>query len=151
MVLTTTNPTAVTPKIWRDQHLLRILTERGGVIALTLWKRRTVLSLCLPYLDRAILSLGRTQCLWSGCGSFTPTRASNMSLFKVLVALAMKTLSTAEGLGVWKDWRVCTWREWPPTLLLIWGASWWHLIYADFQEVLQTRQFLLNSQHHLKP
>ena len=80
MVLTTRSPTAVAPKIWRDQHLLRILTERGGSIAPTLWERRTVLSLCLPCPNRAILSLGRTQCLWSGCGSFIPTRASNITL-----------------------------------------------------------------------
>ena len=80
MVLTMRNPTAVTPKISRNQHLLWILTERGGGIAPTLWERRTVLSLCLPCPDRAILSLGRTQCLWSGCGSFIPTRASNITL-----------------------------------------------------------------------
>ena len=43
-------------------------------------KQRTVLSLCLPCPDRAILRLGETQCLWSGCGSFTPTRASNILL-----------------------------------------------------------------------
>ena len=151
MVLMTRNPTTVAPKIWRDQHLFRILTERGEGIAPTLWKWRTVLSLCLPCPDRAILILGRTQFLWSGCGSFTPTRASNMSLFKVLAALAIKILSTTEGLDVWKDWRVCTWREWPPTLFLIWRVSWRHLIYVDFQEVLRTRQFLLNSQHRLKP
>ena len=76
----TGNPTAVAPKIWRDQYLLRILTERGGGIAPTLWKRRTVLSLCLPCPDRAILRLRETQCLWSGSGSFIPIRASNTTL-----------------------------------------------------------------------
>ena len=64
------NLSAVVPKIWCDLHLLRILAEgrRGSFLALS--RGRSVLSLCLPCPDRAILSLGETQCFWRGCGLF---------------------------------------------------------------------------------
>ena len=61
---------AVAPKIWCDLHLLRILAERRRGSFLTLSRGRSVLSLCLPYPNRAILSLEETQGFWRGCGPF---------------------------------------------------------------------------------
>ena len=52
---------SVTPKVWRDEPLLRILAER---------KVRQILSLRHPCPDRAITSFIRTWCLWGGYGSF---------------------------------------------------------------------------------
>ena len=70
MVPTMRNLSAVAPKILCDLYLLRILVEgrRGSFLALS--RGRSVLSLCLPYPDRAILSLEETQCFWRGCGLF---------------------------------------------------------------------------------
>ena len=60
MVPTMRNPSVVAPKIWCDQHLLRILAEgrRGFFPALS--RGRNVLNLYLPCPDRAILSLVET-------------------------------------------------------------------------------------------
>ena len=60
MVLAMGNLNAIAQKILCDLHLLRILAEgrRGSFLALS--RRRNVLSLCLPYPDRAILNLEDT-------------------------------------------------------------------------------------------
>ena len=73
------NLSAVAPKIWCDLHLLWILAEgrRGSFLALS--RGRNVLSLYPPCPDRAILSLGETQCFWRGCGPFTPILALTIS------------------------------------------------------------------------
>ena len=70
MVLTMRNLSVVAPKILCNLHLLRILAEGRRDSFLALSRGRSVLSLCLPYPDRAILSLGETQCFWRGCGPF---------------------------------------------------------------------------------
>ena len=54
-----------TPKIWYDQNLLRILTERGGIVP-TIPKREDTLNLCLPCPDHTTLSLRRVRCLCGG-------------------------------------------------------------------------------------
>ena len=72
------NLTSDTPRIWCDQNLLRILTERGRGTIPTLSKWKIILNLCLPCPDHTTLSLGRVRCLCGGCSSFTPTRASNI-------------------------------------------------------------------------
>ena len=82
MVPTMRKPSAVAPKILCDQHLFQILAEGRGGFFPALLRGRNVLSLCFPYLDRAILSLGETQCFWRGCGPFTPIFASTISLPK---------------------------------------------------------------------
>ena len=82
MVPTMRNPSAVTPKARYDQHLLQILAEGRRGFFPTLSRGRNVLSLCLPCPDRAILSLGETQCFWRKCGPFTPIFASTISLPK---------------------------------------------------------------------
>ena len=60
------NVSSDTPKIWYDQNLLRILTERGGGTVPTLSKREATLNLCLPCPDHTILSIGRGRCLCGG-------------------------------------------------------------------------------------
>ena len=54
------------PKIWYDQNLLRILTERGGGVVPTISKRDDTLNLCLPCPDHTTLSLGGVRCLCGG-------------------------------------------------------------------------------------
>ena len=82
IVPTMRNPITVAPKIWCDQHLLRILAKGRRGFFPTLSRGRNVLSLCLPCPDRAILSLGETQCFWRGCGPFTPIFPPTISLPK---------------------------------------------------------------------
>ena len=52
---------SITPKVRRDESLLRILAER---------KVRQILSLRHPCPDRAISSFIRTWCFWEGNGFF---------------------------------------------------------------------------------
>ena len=52
---------SVTPKVWCDEPLLRILAER---------RVKRILSLRHPCPDRAISSFIRTRCFWKGYGSF---------------------------------------------------------------------------------
>ena len=82
MVPTMSNPSAIAPKIWCDQHLLRILAKGRNGFFPALSRGRNVLNLCLPCPDRAILSLGETQCFGKGCGPFTPIFAPTISLPK---------------------------------------------------------------------
>ena len=91
------NLTPDAPRIWCDQYLLRILTERGRNTISPLSKRRITLNLCLPCPDHATLSLGMTRRLCGGCSSFTPARVSNI-LHKGWISLNMKTVIIAEGL-----------------------------------------------------
>ena len=78
------------PKIWYDQSLLRILTERGGSTIPTLSKWKDTLNLCLPCPDHTTLSLGRVWCLCGGQSSSTSTQVSNI-LYYGKVALDMET------------------------------------------------------------
>ena len=60
------NLSSDTPKIWYDQNLFRILTERGGGTVPTISKREDTLNLCLSCPDHTTLSLGRVRCLCGG-------------------------------------------------------------------------------------
>ena len=91
------NLTSDAPRIWCDQYLIRILTERGRNTIFPLSKRKIILNLCLPCPDHTTLSLGRTRHLCGGCSSFTPARVLNI-LHEGWIALNMKTVTIAEGL-----------------------------------------------------
>ena len=97
-VLMAENLTSDAPRIWCDQYLLRILTERGRNTTSPLSRRKTNLNLCLPCPNHATLSLGRTRRLCGGCSSNTLIRVSNI-LYKGWITLSMKTVIMAKGLG----------------------------------------------------
>ena len=90
------NFTSDAPRIWCDQYLLRILTERGRNIISPLSRWKIILNLCLPCPDHATLSLRRTRRLCGRCSSFTPVLVSNI-LHKGWIALNMKTVIIVEG------------------------------------------------------
>ena len=96
------NLTSDAPRIWCDQYLLRILTERGRNTISPLSRRKIILNLCLPCPDLATLSLGRTRRLCGGCSCFTPVHVSNI-LHKGWIALNMKTVIIAGGLWFWRE------------------------------------------------
>ena len=96
------NLTSGAPRIWCDQYLLRILTERGRNTISPLSRRKIILNLCLPCPDYATLSLGRTRRLCGRCSSFTPVCVSNI-LHKGRIALNTKTVIIAEGLWFWRE------------------------------------------------
>ena len=91
------NLTSDAPRIWCDQYLLQILTEKGRNTISPLSRQKIILNLCLPCPDHATLSLGRTRRLCGGCSSFTLVHVSNI-LHKGWIALNMKTVIIAEGL-----------------------------------------------------
>ena len=72
------NLSSDTPKFWREQNLLRILTKRGRNTLSPLTKRNAPLNLRLLYLYLTTLSLRRTRRLYGGESSFFPTLASSM-------------------------------------------------------------------------
>ena len=72
------NLSSDTPKFWRKQNLLRILTKRGKKILSPMTKRNAPLNLRLlgPYLTT--LSVRGTWRLCGGESSFFPSLASSM-------------------------------------------------------------------------
>ena len=91
------NLTSGAPRIWCDQYLLRILTERGRNTISPLSRRKIILNLYLSCPEHTTLSLGRTRRLCGGCSSFTPVRVSNIS-HKGWITLNTKTVIIVEGL-----------------------------------------------------
>ena len=70
---------SVTPKIWRDEPLLRILAER---------EVGRILSLRHPYPDRAILSFIRTWCFEEEYGSFITRYGKRILMWGITIGLS---------------------------------------------------------------
>ena len=102
MALMMENLTSNAPRIWCDQSLLQILTERGRDTIPTLLERKIILSLCLPCPNRNTLSCGRIRRFWGGWRSFISAHASNILLWGWMT-LEMEIVSMAEGLRFWRE------------------------------------------------
>ena len=122
---------SVTPKVWRDESLLRILTER---------KVRLILSLRHPCPDRAIMSFIGTWRIREGYGSFI-TRCYGKAYHDLVYKLVGKINSRGGQIFQISEW-------WKGTLyknnnllpsLLYGGWSGRHLIGSDLQRNLQTQ------------
>ena len=105
----------VTPKVWRDEPLLRILAER---------KVRQILSLRHPCPDRAISSFIRTRCFWEGYGSFIAyyygETYHNLRYNQRVKANSGRSLRVSDFGGI-KG--VHVWEKQLSPFLFIWGAK----------------------------
>ena len=122
---------SVTPKVWRDESLLRILTER---------KVRLILSLRHPCPDRAIMSFIGTWCLREGYGFFI-TRCYG-KVYHDLVYKPVGKMDPRGGQVFWisEGWKGILYKN--NNLLpsfLYRGRSGGHLISTDLQMNLQTQ------------
>ena len=122
---------SVTPKVWRDESLLRILTER---------KVRLVLSLRHPCPDRAIMSFIGTWRLREGNGSFI-TRCYGKVYHDLVYKLVGKINSRGgQVFRISEGWKGILYKN--NNLLpsfLYRGRSGGHLIGSDLQRNLQTQ------------
>ena len=122
---------SVTPKVWRDESLLRILTER---------KVRLILSLRHPCPDRAIMSFIGTWRLREGYGSFI-THCYGKVYHDLVYKLVGKINSRGgQVFQISEGWKGTLYKNnnlLPSFLYRGWSGG--HLIGSDLQRNLQTQ------------
>ena len=138
------------PRIWCDQYLLRILTERG----------RNTISPFVKTGDcfESVPPLSEPHHLEYRKDSVPLKRVKTLHPHPCLKHSALRQNSTGNGdrgcggrVMILKEAEGFICKGSDPPILFIQRANRWHLIHASFQGMLRTRQTWLNFQPHPQP